>query len=117
MIVLGETEVRCDVLEAAITLVAVEDVDAVAGDEQIEFAVIVIVADRASDAAVFGRTARAVHAERGSDVDEAVAVVAPQRSEERRVGKGCVSKCRSRWSPDASKNIDDTTTILSNLST
>src|SRR3546814_15193249 len=22
-----------------------------------------------------------------------------QRSEERRVGKGCVSKCRSRWSP------------------
>src|SRR3546814_11764621 len=23
-----------------------------------------------------------------------------QRSEERRVGKGCVSTCRSRWSPD-----------------
>src|SRR3546814_19631965 len=23
-----------------------------------------------------------------------------QRSEERRVGKGCVSSCRSRWSPD-----------------
>src|SRR3546814_18606276 len=23
-----------------------------------------------------------------------------QRSEERRVGKECVSKCRSRWSPD-----------------
>src|SRR3546814_17852030 len=23
----------------------------------------------------------------------------PQRSEERRVGKECVSKCRSRWSP------------------
>src|SRR3546814_18917004 len=22
-----------------------------------------------------------------------------ERSEERRVGKGCVSKCRSRWSP------------------
>src|SRR3546814_18765523 len=26
-----------------------------------------------------------------------------QRSEERRVGKECVSKCRSRWSPDHSK--------------
>src|SRR3546814_11588162 len=26
-------------------------------------------------------------------------VEAEQRSEERRVGKGCVSKCRSRWSP------------------
>src|SRR3546814_13482114 len=25
------------------------------------------------------------------------------RSEERRVGKGCVSPCRSRWSPDHSK--------------
>src|SRR3546814_14167757 len=25
------------------------------------------------------------------------------RSEERRVGKECVSKCRSRWSPDHSK--------------
>ena len=62
MIVLGETEVRCDVLEAAITLVAVEDVDAVAGDEQIEFAVIVLVADRAADAAFFGRAARTVHA-------------------------------------------------------
>src|SRR3546814_15805477 len=23
----------------------------------------------------------------------------PERSEERRVGKGCVSTCRSRWSP------------------
>src|SRR3546814_14738240 len=23
----------------------------------------------------------------------------PRRSEERRVGKGCVSTCRSRWSP------------------
>src|SRR3546814_4487495 len=25
--------------------------------------------------------------------------LAPQRSEERRVGKECVSTCRSRWSP------------------
>src|SRR3546814_18913016 len=28
----------------------------------------------------------------------------PLRSEERRVGKACVSTCRSRWSPDHSKN-------------
>src|SRR3546814_18355046 len=28
-----------------------------------------------------------------------VGLVAPGRSEERRVGKGCVSTCRSRWSP------------------
>src|SRR3546814_13185207 len=26
--------------------------------------------------------------------------VAPDRSEERRVGKGCVWTCRTRWSPD-----------------
>src|SRR3546814_4169236 len=26
-------------------------------------------------------------------------IVAPDRSEERRVGKECVSTCRSRWSP------------------
>src|SRR3546814_19905443 len=28
------------------------------------------------------------------------------RSEERRVGKGCVSTCRSRWSPSHSKKND-----------
>src|SRR3546814_14000731 len=27
-----------------------------------------------------------------------------QRSEERRVGKECVRRCRSRWTPDQSKN-------------
>src|SRR3546814_14967078 len=30
--------------------------------------------------------------------------VAPSRSEERRVGKECVSTCRSRWSPYHYKN-------------
>src|SRR3546814_11324309 len=30
---------------------------------------------------------------------------ADQRSGERRVGKECVSTCRSRWSPDKSKKI------------
>src|SRR3546814_10721823 len=32
--------------------------------------------------------------------DEEVAEIARPRSEERRVGKECVSTCRSRWSPD-----------------
>src|SRR3546814_20543547 len=31
----------------------------------------------------------------------------PDRSEERRVGKACVSTCRSRWSPYHSKKIAD----------
>src|SRR3546814_17577799 len=32
----------------------------------------------------------------------------PRRSEERRVGKECVSTCRSRWSPDQSKKTQST---------
>src|SRR3546814_19933540 len=41
-----------------------------------------------------------------------VAVVASNtRSEERRVGKECVSTCRSRWSPDNSKKKHKTKTI------
>src|SRR3546814_7889001 len=36
----------------------------------------------------------------GHDVrDEQIRGPAPERSEERRVGKECVSTCRSRWSP------------------
>src|SRR3546814_1273385 len=31
--------------------------------------------------------------------DKEQLAVAPERSEERRVGKECVSTCRSRWSP------------------
>src|SRR3546814_12596466 len=34
---------------------------------------------------------------------------AQERSEERRVGKECVSTCRSRWSPDHYKNKETTT--------
>src|SRR3546814_13136434 len=30
----------------------------------------------------------------------------PDRSEERRVGKECVSTCRSRWSPDHQKKTE-----------
>src|SRR3546814_21003104 len=33
-------------------------------------------------------------------------VLAASRSEERRVGKACVSPCRSRWSPYLKKNKD-----------
>src|SRR3546814_14462623 len=36
-------------------------------------------------------------------LDGAVSVGRDQRSEERRVGKECVSTCRSRWSPYHSK--------------
>src|SRR3546814_16143728 len=36
--------------------------------------------------------------------------VAHKRSEERRVGKECVSTCRSRWSPDHSKKQKKKTT-------
>src|SRR3546814_13778140 len=32
--------------------------------------------------------------------DDLVGAVAARRAEERRVGKECVSTCRSRWSPD-----------------
>src|SRR3546814_2619528 len=35
----------------------------------------------------------------GFDDAEALLPYGPQRSEERRVGKECVSTCRSRWSP------------------
>src|SRR3546814_11996777 len=35
----------------------------------------------------------------------------PKRSEERRVGKECVSKCRSRWSPSHLKKTKQRTTI------
>src|SRR3546814_4985341 len=33
------------------------------------------------------------------DAGDEVIIPAPYRSEERRVGKECVSTCRSRWSP------------------
>src|SRR3546814_20066918 len=36
------------------------------------------------------------------------AVRSPARSEERRVGKECVSTCRSRWSPYHSENNNKT---------
>src|SRR3546814_20257085 len=33
-------------------------------------------------------------------LDQSITLYAEGRSEERRVGKECVSPCRSRWSPD-----------------
>src|SRR3546814_12123440 len=41
---------------------------------------------------------------------DAAAALALKRSEERRVGKECVSTCRSRWSPYHKKKKTDTTT-------
>src|SRR3546814_19426936 len=43
----------------------------------------------------------AIQVDRGFDLG--FQSVALDRSEERRVGKECVSTCRSRWSPDHSK--------------
>src|SRR3546814_8902923 len=48
----------------------------------------------------------AVHLSRLAE--EIVIWTSAQRSEERRVGKECVSTCRSRWSPDHYKNTKDT---------
>src|SRR3546814_20008795 len=44
-------------------------------------------------------------------IDEGIAkkMLNPGRSEERRVGKECVSTCRSRWSPYPSKKKKKTT--------
>src|SRR3546814_17265087 len=42
------------------------------------------------------RKAKAAKGELDAALD---ALPAPERSEERRVGKACVSPCRSRWSP------------------
>src|SRR3546814_4393729 len=60
-------------------------------------------------ARIGGKTMRAVEVQRGGVVEragvdmDAADIIRPgegQRSEERRVGKECVSKCRSRWSPE-----------------
>src|SRR3546814_14244949 len=48
------------------------------------------------------------HHRAGYAGDHAGAVAARHRSEERRVGKECVSTCRSRWSPYHSKTKNET---------
>src|SRR3546814_3189356 len=67
-------------------------------------------------AAWFVTTAMAVHLPsllRDAGATPAAAVAAAslvgpaQRSEERRVGKECVSTCRSRWSPNPSQKNKD----------
>src|SRR3546814_12340980 len=42
-------------------------------------------------------------------------VAAPERSEERRVGKECVSTCTSRWWPYHSKKKNQTIHVSSNI--
>src|SRR3546814_16387261 len=44
-----------------------------------------------------------------ADLDNPVGNIGPRRSEERSVGKECVSTCRSRWSPYPSKKKHYTT--------
>src|SRR3546814_17555063 len=53
---------------------------------------------------LFGRSGDAVARFLGvAGLEPVGALDAAERSEERRVGKGCVSTCRTRWSPDYSK--------------
>src|SRR3546814_13921361 len=57
----------------------------------------------AADQATGGQLRRALAASRfDGDAAQLAEVLAPygMRSEERRVGKECVSTCRSRWAPD-----------------
>src|SRR3546814_12621846 len=73
---------------------------ATAGGKCIRFSV--------SDVRVFaGRTSTGVRgiklAKSGPDNNDRVISMSILRSEERRVGKECVSTCRSRWSPYHSK--------------
>src|SRR3546814_8478600 len=56
--------------------------------------------DPLDDADLFVRTYTIIVADRdGGGVVAERNMVAAKRSEERRVGKECVSTCRSRWSP------------------
>src|SRR3546814_12847143 len=51
----------------------------------------------------FRSPAQLIAAPTGSHIGDAARLVQVGRSEERRVGKECVSTCRSRWSPYHSK--------------
>src|SRR3546814_13287289 len=81
-----------DVVEAQRALVDQVEQAAGGGDEDVDAArkVADLLVDR--HAAEDGR-----HAELGKAA--VIAAALRDRSEERRVGKGCVSTCRSRWSP------------------
>src|SRR3546814_20890 len=50
-----------------------------------------------------GRSLRTANLQRDANIIE-LGGRRPERSEERRVGKGCVRTCRSRWSPYNHKN-------------
>src|SRR3546814_19055279 len=54
---------------------------------------------RTSTASAAHRTLRAVQYDTQERRRQRVTAVVAGRSEERRVGKECVSTCRSRWSP------------------
>src|SRR3546814_11361249 len=49
----------------------------------------------------------------GALFDSTLDRLSEARSEERRVGKECVSTCRTRWSPSSEKNNLNTITYLS----
>src|SRR3546814_11033416 len=59
-----------------------------------------LVADKGDTAALFGNDSVAGEALLGFAGTATANNAATARSEERRVGKECVSTCRSRWAPD-----------------
>src|SRR3546814_13327194 len=50
-----------------------------------------------------------------TELEETASGYKKLRSEERRVGKECVSTCRSRWSPNHSKNKTKTNSTISSI--
>src|SRR3546814_4904261 len=55
--------------------------------------------ERGHRVAVDGAARESAGVDRGDELLAALASIRDRRSEERRVGKECVSTCRSRWSP------------------
>ena len=74
----GDTLRRRDLREAAAAVVVEQEVAPVAGHEQVETPVVVVIGDARAVAAEVGRTPGGVHAELAGDVDEARAVVPEQ---------------------------------------
>src|SRR5450830_739624 len=64
----ADAELLADLGECAVAVVVVEEIAAVGGDEDVEKAVVVVVADGAADATFVRGTWRASHAERGRHI-------------------------------------------------
>src|SRR3546814_19046613 len=87
-------------------MAAVEAVGVVAAEQQIVAMVaeqLVVARQAGQEVAAAAAADEVGEGGAGEDVVVGAAVKSGHRSEERRVGKECVSTCRSRWSPDHSK--------------